>query len=201
MKKKENTGIIVVPHKERPTNLEVEIIGIPQWKQDVFNLVAELTKYRLRNKITQQELANRLRVNQSVVARFEKLGRYPTIEFLYKVAEGLGIKIDISTNVLPATPVLKEHIAECFTTRKTGEPNVWNEYTANTIFTSIGKQDKFEIRLSSPNGNVYFNNKTYEETPKTNREDEFVSCGDSNVQLMADEQDSKVTDANVNLAA
>lgn len=90
------TGIMVVPHKERPASLEVQITGISQWKQDVFNLVAELTKYRLRNKITQQELANRLKVNQSVIARFERLGRYPTIEFLYKVAAGLGIQFDLS---------------------------------------------------------------------------------------------------------
>jgi transcriptional regulator with XRE-family HTH domain len=107
MKKRETNGIVVVPHKERPASLEVQITGIPQWKQDVFNLVAELTKYRLRNKITQKELANRLHVNQSVIARFEKLGRYPTIEFLYKVAEGLGVQVRLSTSFIEA-PVAAE---------------------------------------------------------------------------------------------
>ncbi|MDY0150782.1 MAG: helix-turn-helix transcriptional regulator [Candidatus Cloacimonas sp.] len=102
MEKKENTAVITVPHIERPASLELKISGIPPWKQDVFNLVAELTKYRLRNKITQQELANRLQVKQSVIARFEKLGRFPTIEFLYKVAAGLGMQIDISIRGLEA---------------------------------------------------------------------------------------------------
>ena len=96
--------IKTVSHNERPTSLEVEITGIPQWKQDVYNLVAELTKYRLRSKITQKELAERLKVSQSVIARFEKLGRYPTIEFLYKVAAGLGMQIEISTRVMPDNP-------------------------------------------------------------------------------------------------
>lgn len=65
--------------------------------------MAELTKSRLRNKITQKELAERLNVKQSVIARFEKLGRYPTIEFLYKVAAGLGMQIEISARVMPHT--------------------------------------------------------------------------------------------------
>lgn len=96
MRKKEDTGIVTVPHRDRPDSLEAGITGIPKWKQDVFNLVALLTKYRLRNKITQKELAERLKVKQSVIARFEKLGRFPTIEFLYKVAEGLGMRFEIS---------------------------------------------------------------------------------------------------------
>lgn len=120
MEKKENIGIVVVPHKERPDSLEVQITGIPPWKQDIYKLVAELTKYRLSNMITQQELADRLHVSQSVIARFEKLGRYPTIEFLYKVADGLGITIDISARVLSKTPEPKKQIADCTIPRKTG---------------------------------------------------------------------------------
>ncbi|GAB1468560.1 hypothetical protein MASR2M64_12930 [Candidatus Cloacimonadota bacterium] len=105
MEIKEDTGIKTVPHKERPASLEVKIAEIPKWKQDVFNLVAELTKYRLRNKITQQKLADRLQVKQSVIARFEKLGRYPTVEFLYKIADGLGMQLDISVRPVEVATV------------------------------------------------------------------------------------------------
>ncbi|MDD2229973.1 MAG: helix-turn-helix transcriptional regulator [Candidatus Neomarinimicrobiota bacterium] len=97
MKKTIETKIITSPHKVRPNAREVEIFGIPQWKQDVFNLVAELIASRLKQKITQKELAERLNIKQSVVARFERLGRIPTIEFLYKIANGLGVQMEIST--------------------------------------------------------------------------------------------------------
>ncbi len=62
MKKKTlgNSEIMVVPHKDRPASLEAQISGIPQWKKDVYNLVAQLTQYRLRNKMTQKELADKL---------------------------------------------------------------------------------------------------------------------------------------------
>lgn len=104
---KKTIEIITSPHKVRPNAKEVEIFGIPQWKQDVFNLVAELIASRLKQKITQKELAERMNVNQSVVARFERLGRIPTIEFLYKIADGLGMQIDISTRSAKASTVLK----------------------------------------------------------------------------------------------
>lgn len=113
MKRKEDNGIVTVPHRERPASLEVEITGIPKWKQDVFNLVAELTKYRLRNKITQKELADRLHVKQSVIARFEKLGRFPTIEFLSKVADGLGMEFDMSLKAQDKLTAILETKSEC----------------------------------------------------------------------------------------
>jgi len=105
MKKRtvEKHDIVLVPHQERPASLEVQITGIPQWKQDVYQLVAELTKYRLRNKMTQKDLAEKMHVKQSVIARFEKLGRYPTVEFLYKVAAGLGLEIGFYTKELTMT--------------------------------------------------------------------------------------------------
>ena len=112
MKKKEFGGIVTVPYKERPDAIEVEICGIPQWKQDVFQLVAELTKYRLRNKITQRELAEKLNVKQSVIARFENHGRYPTVEFLYKIAEGLGIGLGISIKDVPTHEASMESYKE-----------------------------------------------------------------------------------------
>ncbi len=113
MREKKDSGIATVPHKERPASLEMEITGIPQWKQDVFSLVAELVKYRLRNRITQKELADRLHVKQSVIARFEKLGRYPTIEFLYKVSEGLGLGMEISLKSPVKSPIQTKAEVNC----------------------------------------------------------------------------------------
>lgn len=99
MKQESKYSIVTVPHVERPKSLEVEITGIPKWKQSVYELVAQLVKIRLNQRLTQQELADKINVKQSVVARFEGLGRIPTIEFLYKVAEGLGVEMLISARV------------------------------------------------------------------------------------------------------
>jgi len=139
MKKKEDNGIVTVPHKERPASLEVEITGIPKWKQDVFNLVAELTKYRLRNKITQKQLADRLHVKQSVIARFEKLGRFPTIEFLCKVADGLGIEFDISLKVPDQVSAVSAAKSMCT------NPNQYYQMISNISSDNLSVQcEKFQ---------------------------------------------------------
>jgi len=198
---KENAGIVVVPHKNDNPRLEAEISGIPQWKQDVFKLVAELTKYRLKSRMTQKELAEKLKVSQSVIARFEKLGRYPTIEFLYKVAEGLGVSINIATNVLPQTPIVKEQISSCITSRRTGVPEIWSNYTRDNIVILSGRQDKLDMRLTITNEQVCFNNGVYKEPQKTIISDEFVKCDEQKVQILTNKQESKLPSSLMPLAA
>jgi transcriptional regulator with XRE-family HTH domain len=74
--------------------IKLDTSSVPMWKMDVYQTIADLTIYRLRHDITQTELAGRMGVSQSVVARFERVGRIPTLEFIYKIAEGLGAKLE-----------------------------------------------------------------------------------------------------------
>ncbi|MDD2582702.1 MAG: helix-turn-helix transcriptional regulator [Desulfuromonadaceae bacterium] len=76
-------------HKE----IKLDFSSVSQWKMDVYQTIADLTIYRLRHDITQTELAGRMGVSQSVVARFERAGRMPTFEFIYKIAKGLGVDL------------------------------------------------------------------------------------------------------------
>jgi len=188
MKKKTITGIVTVPHKERPASLEVEITGIPQWKQDIYNLVAELTKYRLRNKITQKELAERLKVSQSVIARFEKLGRYPTIEFLYKVAGGLGMQIEISANVIPQVHDVKENNVKTSISTNSGEFTFCNEGFFNTMAPTIEKKDMQNYWNTIINGKISIDNKTYKDTKVANEYILLFKCSESNVKMIDKEQ-------------
>ncbi|GEM_PF-3263293 len=188
MEKIKNPGIVTVPHKERPASLEVEVTGIPQWKQDVYNLVAELTKYRLRNKITQKELAERLGVRQSVVARFEKLGRYPTIEFLYKVASGLGMQIEISTNVIPPVHDVKENNVKSSISPNIREFVFCNEGFFNTIAPTIEKKDVQDYWNTIINGEISIDNQTYEDKKIANEHMVLFKCSDSKVKMIAKKQ-------------
>lgn len=65
-----------------------------QWKRDVISVVEELKEYRIKANVTQSELAERIDTTQSVIARFERLGRMPTVEFIYRVAGGLNVDLE-----------------------------------------------------------------------------------------------------------
>ena len=44
--------------------------------------------------MSQAELAEKIGTTQSVITRFERMGRVPTLEFIYRVAKGLGVYIE-----------------------------------------------------------------------------------------------------------
>lgn len=93
MQKEKLTKLMIVPNSDQIKPFDLDSPEIPRWKQDVNQIVADLTVYRIKHRISQDELARRINTTQSVIARFERMGRVPTIEFLYKVAEGLGTEL------------------------------------------------------------------------------------------------------------
>ena len=74
-----------------------------QWKRDVISIVEELKEYRIKANITQSELAERIDTTQSLIARFKRLGRMPTVEFIYRVAGGLKVELE-PISVLQSRP-------------------------------------------------------------------------------------------------
>lgn len=79
---------------------------VPVWKENIKQAVSRIVAHRKTMGITQQALADKIGVKQSVIGRFERMGRMPTLEFLYKVAEGLNMQINplrISDNIIPKT--------------------------------------------------------------------------------------------------
>lgn len=88
---------IVSPIPTTPSEedeLDLPKPDIAQWQQNVYELIADLKVCRLHQRVSQAELAKRMHTSQSVITRFERMGRIPTIEFIYKVAEALGVELE-----------------------------------------------------------------------------------------------------------
>jgi len=61
-----------------------------------FQIAALLIKRRLQKKVTQRELAKQIGTKQSAISRFESGTYNPSVDFLYKIAEALDARIQIS---------------------------------------------------------------------------------------------------------
>jgi DNA-binding XRE family transcriptional regulator len=61
-----------------------------------FAIVEKLIERRIKQGLTQADLAQRMGTKQSAISRFESGSYNPTIDFLYKVANALDTKLKIS---------------------------------------------------------------------------------------------------------
>jgi ribosome-binding protein aMBF1 (putative translation factor) len=60
-----------------------------------FKIYEALIKARIEKKLTQRQLAKKLGIAQSALARFESGGTNPTLKFLQKITQGLGLKLTV----------------------------------------------------------------------------------------------------------
>jgi ribosome-binding protein aMBF1 (putative translation factor) len=60
-----------------------------------FDLIHKMIEKRIKRGLTQRELAKKLKTKQSAISRFESGRGNPTVNFLYNIADALGIKIKI----------------------------------------------------------------------------------------------------------
>ncbi len=61
-----------------------------------YELISQIIQIRIEQNITQEELARRTGITQSNLSRLES-GRYnPSMQFLKKIAQGLGKELSIS---------------------------------------------------------------------------------------------------------
>ncbi|MEK9167777.1 MAG: helix-turn-helix transcriptional regulator [Patescibacteria group bacterium] len=58
-----------------------------------FQLVEAMIRARLKSGVTQRQLADKIGVAQSALARFESGRVSPTLSFVKKVTQGLGLKL------------------------------------------------------------------------------------------------------------
>ncbi|MHA1658558.1 MAG: helix-turn-helix domain-containing protein [Promethearchaeota archaeon] len=61
-----------------------------------FALVEIIIKRRIKNGLTQRELAQKIGTKQSAISRLESGMYNPSISFLQKIAEALDVRIKIS---------------------------------------------------------------------------------------------------------
>ncbi|MDE1975371.1 MAG: helix-turn-helix transcriptional regulator [Patescibacteria group bacterium] len=80
---------------------KAEIVKDPRLKASYDRLEPEFRVYsalvgeRIKKKLTQRDLAKKLGVAQSALARFESGRGNPTFAWLSKVATALGLKIEV----------------------------------------------------------------------------------------------------------
>ncbi|KKU70468.1 MAG: Xre family transcriptional regulator [Parcubacteria group bacterium GW2011_GWA2_47_21] len=58
-----------------------------------FRIIESMIRARINKKVTQKQLAGRIGVTQSALARFESGRINPTLSFLKKVTNGLGLQL------------------------------------------------------------------------------------------------------------
>ena len=65
------------------------------WEERVFEreIFKAIVRARIHHKLTQKELAKKIGVTQSALARFESGRINPTLSFINKVTQGLGLKL------------------------------------------------------------------------------------------------------------
>ena len=61
-----------------------------------YELISQIIEARIKQKITQKELAERVKTRQSNISRLEGGEYNPTIGFLNKIAEGLNMELNVS---------------------------------------------------------------------------------------------------------
>ncbi|MCD4700699.1 MAG: helix-turn-helix transcriptional regulator [Candidatus Aegiribacteria sp.] len=62
------------------------------------DLVFEAVRRRIELGLSQKDLADKINTTQSVISRFENLGRQPSISFLERIAKALDMKFSATLN-------------------------------------------------------------------------------------------------------
>lgn len=79
----------------RLTDLKTSFSSIPLDEKFIIDTMAELYAERIRNNVSQQELAERIGMKQPQVAKLEMLESVPTLKTLNRYAKGLGLKLKV----------------------------------------------------------------------------------------------------------
>ncbi len=73
-------------------------LGVKRAHKDLkleFRILDALVRTRIEKRLTQRELAERIGVAQSALARFETGRGNPTLSFIQKVTSGLGLHLTV----------------------------------------------------------------------------------------------------------
>lgn len=79
-------------------NLENDPVFKAIWEENrgKRELIKKIIALRIKENLTQQDLAKRINTNQSVISRLES-GKYnPSIDFLSRIAKALNKKVEIN---------------------------------------------------------------------------------------------------------
>lgn len=73
------------------------------------DFIVEVVGERLDQNLSQEDLAKKMKTTQSVISRFENMGRKPSFEFMQRLAEALGGKLHLTIHGDYTLTASKEH--------------------------------------------------------------------------------------------
>lgn len=82
-------------------DLEKELLSDTRTKEEFdklaprYAVISQLISARIKNKMTQQDVAKKVGTKQSAIARLESGGVNPSLEFLQKIARVMGYKLTV----------------------------------------------------------------------------------------------------------
>ena len=82
-------------------DLEKELLSDAATKKEFdklaprYAVISQLIAARIKNKMTQQDVARKVGTKQSAIARLESGGVNPSLEFLQKIAQVMGYKLTV----------------------------------------------------------------------------------------------------------
>ena len=82
-------------------DLEKELLSDTATKKEYdrlaprYAVISQLIAARIKNKMTQQDVAKKVGTKQSAIARLESGGVNPSLEFLQKIAQVMGYKLTV----------------------------------------------------------------------------------------------------------
>ncbi|EPC35539.1 helix-turn-helix transcriptional regulator (plasmid) [Lactiplantibacillus plantarum] len=79
----------------RLTDLESSFSSIPNDEKFIIDTMAKLYAERIKNNISQKELAKKIGMKQPQLAKLEMLESVPTLKTLNRYARGLGLKLEV----------------------------------------------------------------------------------------------------------
>ena len=82
--------------KEDVSNIDT----ILDYEQILLVISKSIINYRIKNGLTQKELANKLRVNQVMISKLERGNYNPTIKLLYNISRKLTNSSDLFIDTL-----------------------------------------------------------------------------------------------------
>ena len=83
-------------------DVEKELLADPATKREYdklaprYAVISELIKARIKYKMTQADVAKKVGTKQSAIARLESGNVNPSLEFLNKVAQVMGLSVHLS---------------------------------------------------------------------------------------------------------
>lgn len=83
-------------------DLEKELLSDPATKKEfdklvpLYAVISELIAARIKHKMTQADVAKKVGTKQSSIARLESGNINPSLEFLQKVAQAMGLSVHLS---------------------------------------------------------------------------------------------------------